>query len=180
MTIQTNTRNLIGSTAMKALAVSLLVLTMMIASLLAPSQAQASAFPGANGKIVFASDRTTGKGVNNPEGDLEIFTMNSDGTGLKQLTKNNLEDITASYSSDGKRIVFASNRTGNFDVFVMNADGTAQTDLTKNPAREIRPSFSPDSKEIAFQRDISSNNIDIFVMNADGTGQTASTGYRWQ
>ncbi len=41
-----------------------------------------AAYPGANGKIVFASDRTTGEGVNNPEGDYEIFTMNPDGTGI--------------------------------------------------------------------------------------------------
>ena len=95
MTIWTNPRTPIGSTTMKALAAGLLILTMMIASLLAPSQAQASAFPGANGKIAFASDRTTGTGVNNPEGDFEIFTMNPDGTGLKQLTKNNPADSVA-------------------------------------------------------------------------------------
>ena len=89
MTIQTNIRKLIGSIEkMKALAAGLLAAAMMAASLLAPTPAQASAFPGANGKIVFTSNRTTGTGVNNPEGELEIFTMNPDGTGLKQLTKN--------------------------------------------------------------------------------------------
>ena len=41
-----------------------------------------AAFPGKNGLIVFASTRTTGPGVNNPTGDLEIFTMNPDGSGL--------------------------------------------------------------------------------------------------
>ena len=176
MTIQTNTRNLTGSTTMKALAVSLLVLTMMIASLLAPSQAQASAFPGVNGKIVFTSDRTTGTGVNNPEGDFELFTMNPDGTSLKQLTKNNTTDTSPSYSADGKKIVFQSVRTGNFEVFVMNADGTGQKNLSKNPASDVRPSFSPDGKKILFDsnRD-ASRNFDVFVMNADGTQQKALT-----
>ena len=40
-----------------------------------------AAFPGANGKLVFSSDRTTGTGVDNPTGDQELFVMNQDGTG---------------------------------------------------------------------------------------------------
>jgi hypothetical protein len=47
-----------------------------------------AAYPGANGKIAFASTRTTGEGVDNPTGDYEIFTMNPDGTGITQLTNN--------------------------------------------------------------------------------------------
>jgi hypothetical protein len=38
--------------------------------------------------MCFASNRTTGEGVVNPEGDFEIFTMNPDGTGLTPLTEN--------------------------------------------------------------------------------------------
>ena len=34
-------------------------------------------------KVVFASDRTTGTGVNNPTGDFEIFKMNADGTSVR-------------------------------------------------------------------------------------------------
>jgi hypothetical protein len=44
-------------------------------------------FPGGNGKITFASNRTSGEGVNNPEGDFEIYTMNRNGTNLDQLTE---------------------------------------------------------------------------------------------
>src|SRR5687768_9373752 len=52
-----------------------------------PHRAEAT-FPGENGRIAFASDRTTGEGVDNPTGDFEIFTMERDGTGLVQLTNN--------------------------------------------------------------------------------------------
>ncbi|HEY6580403.1 MAG TPA: hypothetical protein VIZ60_04655 [Rubrobacter sp.] len=50
-------------------------------------------FPGENGRIAFASNRTTGEGVNIPEGDLEIFTRNRSGTDLRQLTENAAFDI---------------------------------------------------------------------------------------
>jgi hypothetical protein len=62
---------------------------------LAGTERQAEAtFPSSNGKIAFASDRTTGEGVDNPEGDFEIFTMNRDGTGLTQLTDDPAGDFT--------------------------------------------------------------------------------------
>ena len=171
MTTQTNSRNPIGSTTMKALAVGLLVLT-MIASLLAPSQAQASAFPGKNGKIVFDSERTKGVGVDNPGGDDEIFTMNPNGSGLKQLTHNTVEDAVPSYSSNGKKIVFRRQVSGsNLEIFVMNADGTGQKNLSKNPADDDNPSFSPTGKRILFDSRRNGNLSDIYVMNADGSGQ---------
>jgi Tol biopolymer transport system component len=111
-------------------------------------------------KIVFASDRTTGKGVDNPEGDLEIFSMNPDRTGLKQLTKNAMvSDAQPVLSSDGKKIVYtsfgeqASNPEGDQEVFSMDAaDGKNQKNLTNNAAgiNDFAPDYSPDSKKIAY------------------------------
>jgi len=61
-----------------------------------------------------------------------IFIMNSDGTGLQQLTSSN-GDFTPVYSPDGTKIAFTSNRTGNFEIWVMNADGTNQVNITNAP-----------------------------------------------
>src|SRR3712207_1812109 len=69
-----------------------------------------AAFPGGNGKIVFVSERTIGTGVDNPEGDEEIFTMNPDGSGLTQLTKNAARDSWPAWSADGTQIAFATDR----------------------------------------------------------------------
>jgi CSLREA domain-containing protein len=162
------------TTKNRTLLLTLLVLAMVAALLVAQSPAEASAFPGANGKIVFSSDRITGAGVDNPEGDEEIFSVNPDGTGLKQLTRNNAGDSAPAVSAYGKKITFVSRRTGNFEVFAMNADGTAQTNLTKNDAGDDSPTFSPDGKKVAFVSG-RTGNLEIFVMNADGTGQTNLT-----
>ena len=62
------------------------------------AQPVAAAFPGANGKLAFASDRVT---PGNPAGDLEIFTMNPDGAGLNQLTYNTANDTDPAWSADG-------------------------------------------------------------------------------
>jgi Tol biopolymer transport system component len=68
----------------------------------------------------------------------DIFVMNPDGTGLKQLTNFPTihHDGSATYSPDGTKIVFTSDRLssdvspnnfGTFDIFTMNADGSAVT-----------------------------------------------------
>jgi hypothetical protein len=62
--------------------VMLVGLAVIISSLVEQARPARAAFPGENGKIVFASDRTTGAGVNNPDGDYEIFAMKKDGSGV--------------------------------------------------------------------------------------------------
>lgn len=50
------------------------------------------AFSPDGNQIVFRSNRTTGTGVNNPEGDYEVFVINVNLTGLAQITINDDAD----------------------------------------------------------------------------------------
>jgi hypothetical protein len=90
-------------------------------------------------KVVFVSDRTTGVGVNNPTGDHEIFRMNPDGTGVRQLTFNKVSDFAPILSPDGTRVSYAShgvqlsNPEDDWEVYAMNAsDGKGKKNLTNN------------------------------------------------
>jgi len=125
-------------------------------------------------KIVFTSNR---------RGRSEIFVMDADGTGVQQLTYNeylqNLEyvqtyvDGSPSWSPDGSKIVFTSNRNGDFEIFVMDADGTGVQQLTDRYGdhySDALPSWSPDGGEIAFGSMRDGRRMEIFVMDADGTG----------
>ena len=115
-----------------------------------------AAFPGGNGKIAFESDRTTGKGVNNPTGDSEIFTMNRDGSGVTQLTNNTADDFDPAYSARGDVILFSTNRdatTGsNIEIYVMDSDGTDQIRLTDNTVTDITPTIAPNGFSWAHER----------------------------
>jgi Tol biopolymer transport system component len=156
-----------------------LVLAAVAAGLIAPMGAKPgkAAFPGANGKIAFASSRTTGAGVNNPEGDAEIFTMNPDGTGLEQLTDNDANDYDPAWSAQGNTIAFVSQRDNqNEEIYMMDADGDAPTRLTSNAANDTKPTFSPDGSRIAFTSTRTATGAPaIYVMDAvdtdnDGNG----------
>ncbi|PYS92416.1 MAG: hypothetical protein DMF64_09025 [Acidobacteria bacterium] len=77
-----------------------------------------------DGKIVYASIAS---------GAWDIWQMNADGTNAKQLTSDARSNYGPSVSSDGRYIVFVSNRGGGaFHVWRMNADGSEQKQLTFN------------------------------------------------
>jgi Tol biopolymer transport system component len=138
-------------------------------------------------KIVFVSERTTGKGVSNPTGDAEIFRMNPNGTGVRQLTFNQADEFRPFLSPDGQKIAYMSrgaqpsNPEGDDEIYVMNAsDGSGQKNLTDNSAvlDDLFPQFSPDGTKISYQSEgIQDSNpqgdSEVYVMNAsDGSGKT--------
>jgi Tol biopolymer transport system component len=111
-----------------------------------------AAFPGTNGKIVFASNR---------HGGWEIYTKSPARNNLKRLTDNASKNVTPSWSADGKRIAFSSGGEAfaSHDIFVMNANGSGRTLVTnerKIPGTskwgDTAPSFSPNGHRIAFIR----------------------------
>ena len=141
------------------------------------------AFPGANGKIAFDSDRHGG--------DTDIWTMNPSGSNLDNLTRNaDGEDGQANWRADGRKIVFVSNRetpsnptvpsleAPDFEVFVMNADGSRQTQITFNELDDENAAWSPDGR-IVFQRDFDpvpgELDYDILTMTAEGTREVNLT-----
>ena len=128
----------------------------------------------AQARIAFVSKR---------DGNFEIYVMNADGVNQRRLTNNPAKDLAPSWSPDGKRIVFCSDRDGHVpegrvfhtsEIYVMDADGSNQLNLTNNPHDDRSPSWSPDGKRIVFESDRDNDrghNIEIYVMDADGSNQ---------
>ncbi|MFO0781270.1 MAG: Calx-beta domain-containing protein [Candidatus Saccharimonadales bacterium] len=104
----------------------------------------------------------------------DIYTMNADGTDRRQLTTFSGRDYQPSWSPDGKRLVFVSERNGNPEIYVMNADGSNQTRLTVSPAQDVTPVWSPDGKQIAFSSNRKGQFL-LFIMQANGQGITQLT-----
>jgi Tol biopolymer transport system component len=58
------------------------------------------------------------------DGNWEIYVVNSDGTGLKRLTKDPAIDGLPTWSPDGSYIAFLSNRGGEWAIWAIRPDGS--------------------------------------------------------
>jgi hypothetical protein len=104
--------------------------------------------------------------------------MGADGSNPTRLTSNAAADWEPTWSPDGQRIAFASNRDGgvlDFDIYVMGADGSNQTSLTTNHGFNRLPAFSPDGQRIAFTGE-RADGMKLRVINADGGGEIVVAG----
>ena len=108
-------------------------------------------------------------------GTFEIMVMNADGTGLRRLTNNGVEDDRPSFSPDGSKIVFRSTRDNNSDIYIMNADGTDQQRLTTSIAIDRAPTFTPDGRILYTQQTENLASLRICRINSDGSGFTILT-----
>ena len=143
-------------------------------SLFGPSFSGSPSISGDGSKIAFLTS------VDNAS---EIFVINSDGTGLSQLTKytefDNAEYLgEPSISDDGGKIAFQYDDGGGYEIFVINSDGTELKQLTdfEFAPGSSDPSISDDGSKIAFFRiDFETWNRGIFVINSDGTGEKQLT-----
>ena len=153
--------------AIPTILVSLALIGGLVMVLVAP-RAPAT-FAGGNGRIAFVSTTTLAD-----ESKFEIYTMRPDGSDARRLTDNAAFDSGPTYSPDGKRIAFVSQRDGNYEIYVMNADGTDQQRLSHNQAEDREPAFSPDGTRIAFASN-RTGNFEIYAMDVDGTNQERLT-----
>jgi Tol biopolymer transport system component len=63
-------------------------------------------------------------------GQVDIWAIGSDGTGLRQITRDPMEDNVPSFSRDGRFIYLGSNRTGRNEVWRVAAGGGQEEQLT--------------------------------------------------
>ena len=125
----------------------------------------------------------------------EIYQANADGSNIINLTNSDGYDAEGSYSSDGSKILFASNREAYsrtltqaeqklfdddssyfMDLFVMDADGSNVKQLTNSPGYDGGPFFSPDNSEVVWRRfNPDGNSAEIWTMDIDGGNQRQLT-----
>jgi dipeptidyl aminopeptidase/acylaminoacyl peptidase len=80
----------------------------------------------------------------------EVFVMNADGTGNKQITQTPWQENEVSWTKGGSKLAFLSNEGGSNQIWEMNPDGTERKQLTHYESDIEAFSFSPDGKKLLF------------------------------
>jgi TolB protein len=143
------------------------------------------------GSIVYTSLST---------GDIELWRMNSDGSGKKQITRREGYDGGAVFSRDGRKLVWRATDPSNpkamaryaellkenltepmkMEIFVSNADGTDVRQLTRFGCASFAPTFTPDGKRILFssnKHNCDGRRFELFMINVDGSNLTQVTSF---
>ncbi|MBX3511783.1 MAG: PD40 domain-containing protein, partial [Hyphomonadaceae bacterium] len=74
----------------------------------------------ADGSLAFASNRS---------GGFDIFTVDAEGGGIRQITEGGGKD-TPAWSPDGALLAFSWDRNGDADLFVVPREGGAPVQIT--------------------------------------------------
>lgn len=135
-------------------------------------------------KIVFTSTRS---------GDLELYTMNIDGTDVNQVTDQLGYDGGAFFSPDGTKLVFRASRPKSdsaiqeykqllsvglvkpteMEIYVCNVDGSDLRQITDLGQANWAPFFHPSGEKIIFSSNHASEKgfpFNLYMINIDGTG----------
>jgi WD40-like Beta Propeller Repeat len=146
----------------------------VLAAFAASEGSAEGAFPGANGKLAFSSNR---------DGGYDIYVANADGTGVTRIPRAyTYDDSDPAWSPDGLRIASAC-----YDLFLictMNADGSGFYEIAENGDGEtLEPTWSPDGAEVAYARgrmnycpdpsepNFCTEQFDLWAVDTGGHGQ---------
>lgn len=88
--------------------------------------------------IAFASPRDDVAGTRT-----DIFVMNADGSGVRNLSRHPQEDFDPQWSADGRHIVFASLRSGTSQLYEVGVDDGATRRLTTNTSHDMDHALRP-------------------------------------
>lgn len=115
-----------------------------------------------------------------PDAAEDIYVVNRDGTGLRDLTNTStISEDFASWSPDGSKLALTGQNPGaglGVSVFTINADGTGLKQLTSTPQPngDAEPQWSPDGKLIAYTSNVGAN-IGIWLIDPLGGRQVRIT-----
>lgn len=95
-----------------------------------------------------------------------IFDAGTPERKLWQLTSTGRLEGEPTWSPDGRRVAYTSDRSGNFDIWVQSVTEGSAVQVTSSSARDWQPSWSPDGHHVAFRSERDGGGI--FVVSAQG------------
>ena len=98
-----------------------------------------------------------------------IWIMNSDGSGKRQLTFTSNIMYAPYFSGDGSKITYISTVNSYHQVFVVNSDGTGRKQLTSLTTKVAVPDISGDGSRVTFRSRVNDKE-ELYVVNSDGSG----------
>jgi Tol biopolymer transport system component/DNA-binding winged helix-turn-helix (wHTH) protein len=88
--------------------------------------------------------------TSNAGGSSDIWTMNADGSGVRQLTVGANARLGLAVTADEKQLIFSAESDGKYNLWRIDIEGSNMTRLT-NGDGELYPQCTPDGRWIVYQ-----------------------------
>jgi len=105
--------------------------------------------------------------MSEPGGASDIYTVLRNGHRLRRLTNSSAIEVSPTWSPDGERLAFVSDRSGTPQIFLADADGGNPSRLTFTGDYNTHPVWSPDGMWIAYETRVDGQ-FDIWLIDPDG------------
>lgn len=90
-------------------------------------------------KVSFVGKTDVGKNID----QYDIWTMDMDGSNQVNVTNHPGTDWSSTWTDDGDRLFFDTDRNGNWDIYSINEDGSGLTQITDHPSDDRYPAWRP-------------------------------------
>jgi Tol biopolymer transport system component len=106
--------------------------------------------------------------------DVNIWRVESSGSHAKSASPERFisstrDDTNPQISSDGRKVVFSSNRSGSDEIWICDQDGSNLMPLTSfGKGQTASPRWSPDSRWVSFDSNHQDGQFEVYVMEVGG------------
>lgn len=121
--------------------------------------------PGEDSRPVWSPDGNQIVFYSQRERRIDLYLMNADGSGVRQLALSGGPGAYPAWSPDGQWIAYATSRQESAGIYLIRPDGTDIHQLTT--FRAALMAWSPDSQKIAFMADCD-NKCDLYMVDISG------------
>ena len=125
--------------------------------------------PAYHAECSYSSDGSEIVYASNEDGNMNLYVMKADGSGVRQITKTSSSyNGGPFFSPDNKEIIFRADRDrpDYLQLFLINSDGTKERQLTNNGAVNWAPYWHPKGDIIAYTTSIHGHrHYEIYLLN---------------
>ena len=112
--------------------------------------------------VIFSSNRS---------GNLDLWTIATDGGTVRRITDDGAEDWDPAFTPDGKKVVWSSGRSGNLEIWIANADGSGARQISHDGVDAENPTATADGQWIVYAS-FNPAKTGIWKVRPDGTQAT--------